>query len=150
METPTTPIEKIYEAWTAVTDARVEIQPGSDLDSGRAYVTSSDGAKRYTVTWRDKGKIYTSSDSATLWRRYPGYPVVAVLMVQQRLPFAEKMASLFSDINWTVLNKTHKRNYAAAVADVESQRGIDPAEAHKEASEALMALNNLGITIKRK
>ncbi len=60
-----TPIEKVPEAWTAVVDDRVKIEDGSDKDAGKAVVESSDGVKTYTVTWRDGGKIFASTEPAT-------------------------------------------------------------------------------------
>lgn len=44
------PVEKVYEAWSAVTDGRVQIEADSNLDAGRAVVKSSDGSKEYTIT----------------------------------------------------------------------------------------------------
>lgn len=147
----TTPIEKIYEAWTAVADpGRLDITPGSTRDEGSARVTSSDGSKHYDITWRDSGSIFTSTDAATRWQGYAGYPVVAVLMALGRIPLSREMAGRFAGINWTELNKAHRRDYAAAVAAVEQQRGIDPAEAAAAAREAHDALCALNLTLKRK
>lgn len=150
MERIATPIEKIYEAWSAVADGRVTIAEGSTIEAGRAIVISSDKAKTYTVTWRDSGSVFTSSDSATLWRGYPGYPVIAVLMKQGRLPYEETVAERFADVNWTARNKEHKRDYAAAVLAVEEARGIDRGEASAAAETAYRALQQLNITIRRK
>jgi hypothetical protein len=104
------PIEKIYEAYSAIADRRVGI------DGNSAAVRSSSGEKEYKVQW-DKN-IYSSTDNATFWQHYPGYPVIAVLMLQGTLPFDRKIARYFSGINWTELNLKHKRNYAASVAEV--------------------------------
>ena len=41
------PIEKIYEAYSALADQRVS------MGEGTAAVTSSDGAKKYRVEWQD-------------------------------------------------------------------------------------------------
>lgn len=51
------PIEKIYEAYSAIADGRVT------LGDGQAKVTSSDGAKTYTVSWNESE--YRSNDNAT-------------------------------------------------------------------------------------
>lgn len=147
----TTPIEKIYEAWTAVADpGRLVITPGSTPDEGSATVASSDGSKHYSITWRDGGSIFTSTDAATRWQGYAGYPVVAVLMTLGRITLCMEMARRFAGINWTELNKAHKRDYAAAVAAVERQRGIDPGAAEAAAAEAYEALCSLNLTLKRK
>ena len=58
------PIEKIYEAYSAVADNRVMMPtPEEGLllgETGEAIVRSSDGSRSYTVTWHDD--TYTSND----------------------------------------------------------------------------------------
>ena len=71
------PIEKFYEAYSALADKRVTM--GENL----ATVTSSDGAKTYKVEWQDN--TYSSTDNATLWQGYAGYPVLSVLILQKKL-----------------------------------------------------------------
>lgn len=146
----TTPIEKIYEAWSAVTDGRIKIADGSNPAEGNAEVESSDHSKVYKVTWRDNGTVFTSTDNATFWQGYPGYPVIAVMMRLGLLPYAEDIAGEFSDINWTKLNSEHKRDYAAALLHIERERHIDPEAAAAAASIAYTALLEKKIIIKRK
>lgn len=74
------PIEKIYEAWSALADRRVEEDSGSEAEceakntenwtasQGAAYVFSSDGSKVYRVTW--KHAVYTSNGNASYWQGY--------------------------------------------------------------------------------
>lgn len=147
---PAMPLEKIYEAWTAIADGRVEFTNGSTIADGTAYVDSSDGQKRYTVKWREGGKIFTSTDNATYWRGYPGYPVVAVLMGLGVLSYNIGIARKYRGINWTKLNTKHKRDYSGALQEVEDERGIDSASARKEAELIEEELLKLHITIKRK
>ena len=146
-----TPIEKIYEAWTAVADGnRLTIAPDSTPETGNATLASSDGKKSYKISWRDGGRTFVSSDPATFWQGYAGYPVVTVLMALGAIPYDEPMARQFAGINWTELNARHKRDYAAALAEVEKERGIDPVKASKAAEEVMAALKQLGLTLKRK
>lgn len=136
------PIEKIYEAWTALADNRVQ------LHEGYADVSSSNGEKSYVV--RFSGDQYSSDDNATFWRGYPGYPVLAVLMLQGKLPYDSQAAEEWKNINWTQTNKKYRNNYAEAVAEVAKERGID-LERSTAAAEAVMeALKELPIEIKRK
>ena len=58
------PIEKVYEAWSAVADGRVALHP----DERRAAIASSNGAKTYTVAWNENGSTYSSNDNATYWQ----------------------------------------------------------------------------------
>lgn len=136
------PIEKVYEAWTALADHRVA------LHDGYADVSSSDGEKSYIVKFADNQ--YSSDDNATYWQGYPGYPVIAVLMLQGKLPYDPIIASEWKNINWTSLNKQFKNKYAEAVAFIAAERNIDMDKASEEARKVMEALSNLPIEIKRK
>lgn len=136
------PIEKVYEAWTAIADGRVE------MHEGYATVASSDGAKAYTV--RFEGDTYASDDNATYWQGYAGYPVIAVLMLQGKLPYSAAEAKKWKDINWKSVNTRFKNNYALAVEHVAEERDIDLKTARDEARAVMDALENLDIQLKRK
>lgn len=77
------PKEKIYEAYSALADERVK------LEEDKASVSSSDGKKTYTIRWRDN--VYVSDDNATYWQGYPGYPVIAVMMLKGELPYDKEV-----------------------------------------------------------
>lgn len=139
------PLQKIYEAWSALADGRVE------MEEGAATVTSSNGAKRYQVSW--EGDTYSSNDNASYWQGYAGYPVLAVLMEQGRLPFDRSLAKRFSRIDWNRLNSEHRRDYAAAAQEAFGLLGFSAAEEAKAkaaAEETLGALRALPIAVKRK
>lgn len=139
------PLEKVYEAWSALADERVSMC----ADERRATVASSNGQKDYTVAWDADGHVYSSNDNATYWQGYAGYPVLAVLMEQGRLPLDPAAAEAFAGVNWTELNERFKRDYASAVAHVVDERGLDAAR-HDAAAHAVMdALATLDLTIKR-
>ena len=135
------PEEKVYEAWTAIADGRVA------LHDDYATMTSSDGSKEYTIKW--VGNVYVSDDNASYWRGYPGYPVLAVLMLQGKLPFNREEAEKWKDVNWKAVNTKNKNNYASAVKEVASERHIDMNTAEKSAREVMSVLATLGIVIKR-
>lgn len=136
------PIEKVFEAWTAIADQRIAIH------NGYADIKSSDGEKTYIVRFRDDK--YSSDDNATYWQGYPGYPVIAVLMLQNRLPYNTQEAELWKNINWTSLNKKYKNNYAKAVEEIATERGIDLTKSMGEAEKVMESLKVLPIEIKRK
>ena len=73
------PREKIHEALTAIVDNRISI----DSENNKAEIFSSDRSKKYIVEWHDNE--YSSNDNATYWQGYPGYPVIAVLLLQKKL-----------------------------------------------------------------
>lgn len=104
------PIEKIYEAYSAIADGRIV------MHQDYASVLSSNRNKQYTVKWA--ANTYTSDDNATYWQGYAGYPVIAVLMMQGKLRLDMELASCFAGVNWTELNVKYKRDYAKAAASV--------------------------------
>lgn len=118
------PIQKILEAYTAIVDKHV------NLTKDQAEVASSNGAKTYTVNWDDNE--YHSNDNATYWQGYAGYPVIAVLMLQGKLPFNQKLADNFKSVNWNEINSKFKRNYAKAATEVIKKKGLDENEVMAE------------------
>lgn len=138
------PKEKIVEAWSAIVDNRVSLGEES------AVVHSSNGAKEYTVTWRDG--VYTSNDNVSYWQGYAGYPILAVLMLQQKLPFHREMPALFGGVDWTALNQKHKRDYAKAVDEVLGSIGdgaFTSGQVLREVERVFRQLEELEITVKR-
>lgn len=139
------PLQKIYEAWSALADSRVE------MEEDTAEVTSSNDTKRYTVSW--SGDVYSSDDNASYWQGYAGYPVLAVLMKQGKLPLADALVPRFAHIDWNALNKKYKRDYAAAAQEAFKAAGLteeETTEAEAAAQEALDAVAALPIKMKRK
>ncbi len=135
------PKQKIFEAYTAITDDHVK------LGNEQAQVTSSNEAKTYTVTFENG--VYTSNDNATYWQGYAGYPILAVLLLQGKLPFNQKLAQAFKGVNWNAENKKYKRSYSKAAAAVMAANGIDAAKANAEMEKVFKELQQLDITIKR-
>lgn len=142
------PAEKIPEAWTAIVDGRVHCDGDIHAPEGTATVASSDGAKTYTVTWQPPA-AYTSNDNGTYWRGYPGYPIVAVMMLQGILPYDEQVARLFAGVDWNALNAAHRADYGAALQDLMSQRGIDAVKVNDAMASAMQALRHFDTTVKR-
>lgn len=136
------PLEKVFEAWTVIVDGRVA------LYGHHADVASSDGTKSYVV--RFDGNKYSSDDNATFWRGYAGYPVIAVLMLQGRLPFDKDEAELWRDVKWKEINTRYKNRYAKAVEEIARERNIDLTESYNAAAAVIEALKKLDIEIKRK
>lgn len=138
------PIEKIYEAFSAIADDRVKMYDGF------ALVSSSDAAKEYKVRW--DGDVYSSNDSASYWQGYMGYPVIAVLMLQGKLGYDRSIPGFFKDINWKKINSGHKNNYAVAagyVLDRLSLEGIDVEKIRDEAKNIYGQIKSLDIKRRR-
>lgn len=135
------PIQKILEAYTAIVDNHVH------LSAEQAEVRSSNEAKSYTVSWNNA--IYRSNDNATYWQGYAGYPVIAVLMLQGKLPYDQKLAENFKAVNWNEINAKYKRNYEKAAAEVIKEKGLDENKVMAELEKVYTDLKTLPITIKR-
>ncbi len=135
------PIQKILEAYTAIVDNHVH------LTAEQAEVTSSNESKNYTVSWDND--VYRSNDNATYWQGYAGYPVIAVLMLQGKLPYDQKLAENFKAVDWNTINKKYKRNYAKAAAEVIKEKGLKENEVMAELGAIYEDLKKLPIIIKR-
>lgn len=107
------PIAKIYEAISAIADNRVAITGPHE-----ACVTSSSGAKCYTVRWSDDRREFTADDSASFWQGYTGYPIIAVLLALGEIPYDPALARPLAGVPWKALNVRFKRDYGAAVDSV--------------------------------
>ncbi|QNQ80945.1 hypothetical protein [Lactobacillus sp. PV034] len=135
------PKEKILEVYTAIGDHHVEI------NGDEAKVISSNGAKKYTVKWQ--GDIYQSNDNATYWQGYPGYPIIAVLILQERLPFDPSLAHDLAGVNWNKVNQKFKRDYLAAAKAVLNEKGLDVEKTLQKINSCYEELTKLPLTIKR-
>ena len=136
------PKAKVFEAFSAVADERVEITGPTS-----AIVTSSAGDKTYNVDWSEDGSTINSNDNASYWQGYLGYPIIAVLIATKRIVVSDDVLHDLTGINWNALNKEHKRNYDAAVESAleelrDKGRSPDPiVNAADRVFEELAALN---------
>jgi hypothetical protein len=137
--------EKIHEALTAVIDDRININ-----DNNTADVYSSDRKKKYIVTWDNNA--YTSNDNATYWQGYPGYPVIGVLLIQNKLKYDDSILKNFKNINWKKLNTKFKNKYSEAVNSVYQDLKLSEEEINtieKEIDSIYDQLSKLDIVIKK-
>lgn len=104
------PIEKIPEAYTAIEDNRIK------LYDDHAIVKSSNNQKEYLIKWIDN--IYYSNDNSTYWQGYTGYPVIAVLMLRNKLSLNREISKYFKNVNWNEINKNNKNDYKKSVDQV--------------------------------
>lgn len=138
------PVEKIPEAYGAIADGRVSMKESA------ADVVSSDGSKTYHVKWKDG--VYSSDDNGSKWQGYSGYPIVAVLLLQGKLPLNREVMTAFRGVPWKELNKKYKNKYADALAEVlENIRaaGGDPDSIRQEMQTVYAALDALKLPKKR-
>ena len=137
------PISKIYEAYSALADKRIE-----KINDSLFLVESSDHSKRYTVKIDEKG-IYSSNDNATLWQHYAGYPILAVLMEEGKLPYEKFLLSYFVSINWKKLNTEAKNKYDIAIEKAFSSfTDEERSKIQKAVEETRVALVSLSLEVK--
>lgn len=137
------PMEKIPEAYTAIEDGRIE------MFTDHAIVKSSNNEKEYLIKWQDN--IYYSNDNSTYWQGYPGYPIIAILMLQGKITLNREISKYFQNINWHELNKKNKRNYQKSLEDI--LKDISPKEQeniNKEIKKVFMEIQKLDIELTRK
>lgn len=135
------PKEKVYEAFSAIADGRV------NMKEDHAEVTSSNGDKTYEVQWRDN--MAASSDPATYWQGYPGYPLIAVWILQGKLQADRTIMSYTAGIPWKKLNDACKRDYARAL-ELALQDNPHKDVVLKEGEKVNAQLAKMDVTLKRK
>lgn len=138
------PVEKIHEAYSAIADGRVTMR------DSEADVMSSDYSKAYLVKWKDE--TYSSNDNASYWKGYLGYPIIAVLMLQNRLSLDKEIADYFKGINWKKLNTEHKNVYSEVVKEIMSDlktKGVDCERIDAEINKVYKEMEQLTISTKR-
>ena len=106
------PVAKVYEAFGAVAGGRVAL-----TGAGHALVTSSNGERTYDVWWDDGDGVF-SSDNASKFQGYTGYPIIAVLLALGRLHADPAVMAPLAGVDWHALNQRFKRRYDDAVAHV--------------------------------
>lgn len=138
------PIEKIPEALSAIADNRITM-----LD-GYAKVMSSNFKKEYIVGWDNN--TYSSNDNASYWQGYIGYPIIAVLILQNKLNIDKSIIEYFKGIQWKELNTKYKNNFSEALKFVMKQfesNGIDCNKINQELLNLYEQLKIIDIERKR-
>jgi hypothetical protein len=136
------PIAKVYEALTALADKRVAV----DMPARSATVASSDGMKKYLVTWNEDQTAFGSNDNASYWQGYLGYPIVATLLAIGQVGYSKDVAASLSGVVWKKINDAHKRNYSAAIDEVLEgavSRGADRQQIESEVQRIATAIGSL-------
>ena len=139
------PVAKIYEAFSVLADGRIK------LEENKATITSSNDEKQYTVVWNENE--ITSNDNATVWQGYPGYPVIAVWLMKNRISYQKDIIKYFKNINWHEINKQNTRDYQKGIEDILNalrEDNIDTEKIEEEVNRIYFAIENLDFKIVRK
>lgn len=134
---------KIAESYSAIADNRIIML------ENEAIVKSSNGEKEYLIKWKDN--LYYSNDNSSYWQGIIGYPVIAVLMMQNKLSLNKDILKYFKGINWNELNKETKRNYELSLEKVLEKVSLEEKELiYKEINKVYDEIKNLNIELTRK
>jgi uncharacterized protein YbjT (DUF2867 family) len=90
-----------------------------------------------------------SSDPATYWQGYPGYPLIAVWILQGKLQADEKIIPYTAGIPWKKLNDACKRDYARAL-EMALEDNEHREEILAEGKRVNEQLTQMDVTLKRK
>ena len=132
------PVIKVYEAFGALADGRVELE-----DECQARVTSSDRSKTYHVEVSPDGRIISSDDNASYWQGYLGYPAIAVMLKRGLFPVREDAIRALTGISWKELNRRFRNEYGRTIDEVMEharERGFDPKIIEAEGEAVLLRL----------
>jgi hypothetical protein len=133
------PLVKIYEAFGALGDGRVQLE-----DERHGQVLSSDRSRTYRVEISADGREISSDDNASYWQGYLGYPAIAVMLARGLCPVRSEVISALTGIAWNELNRRFRNDYTrtieAAMKRAE-ERGFDPRMIAAEAETVLAKLN---------
>lgn len=141
------PRVKVLEALGAIADNRIK-----RVDDKVYEVTSSDGTRRYKVVVDLDGRRVYSDDNGTRFRRYIGYPIIAVLMLNNILPFDERLSKALKGVPWRKLNETYKK-YAIVekiVKGLAEKNGVKPYEIDLFVENVLRRLRSLHLYYEEK
>ncbi|AWR93429.1 PqqD family protein [Acidianus brierleyi] len=130
---------KVLEALGAIADGRIK------KVEDHYEVISSEGDRIYNV--KINGEKAYSNDNGTVYRNYIGYPIIAVLMLEGKLKYDEKISKSLKGIDWKRLNETYK-NYAKVeeiVDKIAEEKGVNKEEINNIVEEVLNELRRLSL-----
>lgn len=111
---------KILEALGSIADNRI-----ARVGAGVYEVVSSMGDRKYTVKIEENR--VSSNDNGTRFKGYIGYPIVAALILEGKLPYQDNVTQLLRGIKWKELNEREKnyRKVEEVVRELVVERGGD-------------------------
>lgn len=100
-------ISKIYEALTAIADGdRIEL-----VGDNKARCYSSSRGKFYEIEFDLENNSMMSNDNTAYYTDSISYPMVAVLMLKDKLKYDTKLLELLKGIVWKDIMQKFKNDY---------------------------------------
>ncbi|MGQ4832452.1 MAG: hypothetical protein ACP6IS_00980 [Candidatus Asgardarchaeia archaeon] len=133
---------KVLEALGSIADQRI-----IKIKDGEYKVISSSGDREYKVEVDLENLRINSTDNGSVYKGYLGYPSIAVLMLNQILPFSEKIATALKGINWKELNEKYKAYWKTefVVKKIAKRRGVSEEEIDAFVNEVMEKIKELKI-----
>jgi hypothetical protein len=116
------------------------------VGEGRCEVVSSEGDRVYDVVV-EGGFVY-SNDNGTLYRGYVGYPILACLMAEGKLPIDAELGEKLRGVPWRRLNEQYKR-YEEVLRQIYVERGIERERAEAYIDAVLRRLAAMRLRLKK-
>ncbi|MDD2483150.1 MAG: hypothetical protein PHE32_01845 [Candidatus Shapirobacteria bacterium] len=102
-------ISKIYEALTAIADDMLEING----NKAKCYLSSGD--KFYDIQYDPINSSIMSNDNTAFYTYSLSYPMIAYLMLINKIPYERKLLEILKDICWENINKKFKNDYDKSI-----------------------------------
>ncbi|HID04599.1 MAG TPA: hypothetical protein EYH45_00360 [Candidatus Caldiarchaeum subterraneum] len=137
------PRVKFLEALGALADGRVEVR-----GVGEALVRSSEGDRVYRVFVDVERGVAYSDDNGTVYRNYVGYPIVALLITMDKLPYDGALAEGLKGVRWREINERYKdyKRVEEEIKKMLEKRGIPASRVDEYISKARKALSKLHLS----
>lgn len=131
------------EALGALADGRVEVR-----GVGEALVRSSEGDRVYRVFVDVERGVAYSDDNGTVYRNYVGYPIVALLITMDKLPYDGALAEGLKGVRWREINERYKdyKRVEEEIKKMLEKRGIPASRVDEYISKARKALSKLHLS----
>jgi len=102
-------IARIYEALAAIADNRVEIS------GNRAKCYSITNDKVYDIQYNPVSGSIMSNDNGAFYTNSLSYPMIAYLMLINKIPYQEKLLEIFKDVCWKEVHEHFKNDYDKSI-----------------------------------
>ena len=103
-------ISKIYEALTAIADSRIEF-----AGENKAKCYSSSKGKYYEIEYNPVTKEIMSNDNTAFYTGSVSYPMIAYLMLIEKVKYNENLLETLKGIYWKDINQRFNNDYDKAI-----------------------------------
>jgi len=120
----------VYEALSAIADGRFEL-----TGENTAKCTSTSQGKFYEIELDPKTNSIMSNDNMAFYVGELSYPMVAMLLVKNVIPYDETIQQYLKDIKWKNINQKNKNDYMKSVEFVLNllkEQGVDTEKIRNE------------------